>query len=69
MYVLKSLNMFDFLSLERHTDLGNDAKSVCISHCQLLFHKAFFFFFDFFPFVGPLLWHMEVSRLGVESEL
>ena len=24
---------------------------------------------DFFFFVGPHLWHMEVPRLGVESEL
>ena len=23
----------------------------------------------FFPFLGPLLWHMEVPRLGIESEL
>ena len=28
-----------------------------------------FFFFVFLPFLGPLLWHMEVPRLGVESEL
>uniref|UniRef100_A0A8D1DAL5 Uncharacterized protein n=1 Tax=Sus scrofa TaxID=9823 RepID=A0A8D1DAL5_PIG len=27
------------------------------------------FFFFFFCFLGPLLWHMEVPRLGVESEL
>ena len=27
------------------------------------------FFFFFFVFLGPLLWHMEVPRLGVESEL
>ena len=25
--------------------------------------------FYFFVFLGPYLWHMEVSRLGVESEL
>ena len=29
----------------------------------------FFFFFVFLPFLGLLLWHMEVPRLGVESEL
>ena len=28
-----------------------------------------FFFFVFLPFLGPLPWHMEVPRLGVESEL
>ena len=28
-----------------------------------------FFFFFFFVFLGQHLWHMEVPRLGVESEL
>ena len=28
-----------------------------------------FFFFVFLPFIGLLPWRMEVSRLGVESEL
>ena len=31
-------------------------------------HSSFFFFFVFFPFLGPLLWHMGVPRLGGESE-
>ena len=31
--------------------------------------KAFFFFFVFLPFLGLLPWHLEVLRLGVESEL
>ena len=26
---------------------------------------TFFFFFVFLPFLGPLLWHMKVPRLGV----
>ena len=44
-----------------------------------LFIKLIFFFFFFFLsfvfllllllFLGPLPWHMEVPRLGVESEL
>ena len=30
----------------------------------------FFFFLSFFkPFLGPIPWHMEIPRLGVESEL
>ena len=29
----------------------------------------FFLVFFFCYFFGPLLWHMEVPRLGVESEL
>ena len=28
-----------------------------------------FFFFLFFFFLGPQLWHMEVPRLGLKSEL
>ena len=28
-----------------------------------------FSFFSFFVFLGPYLWHMEVPRLEVESEL
>ena len=27
------------------------------------------FFFFFFDFLGPYLWHMEVPRLGVKSDL
>ena len=26
---------------------------------------SFFFFFVFLPFLEPLLWHIEVPRLGV----
>jgi len=33
--------------------------------CDLLF----FFFFVFLPFLGLLPWHMEIPRLGVQSEL
>ena len=29
----------------------------------------FFFFLSFYHFLGLLSWHMEVPRLGVESEL
>ena len=31
--------------------------------------KEVFYFFPFFFFLGPLLWHMEVPRLGINSEL
>ena len=30
---------------------------------------VFFLVFLFFVFLGPHLWHMEVPRLGVQSEL
>ena len=34
-----------------------------------LFSSNFFFFFVFLPFFWPLPQHMEVPRLGVQSEL
>ena len=34
-----------------------------------LIQKVPFLNFFFFFFLGPHLWHMEVPRLGVESEL
>ena len=34
-----------------------------------LFFCLFFLPFFFLPFLGLLPWHMEVPRLGVESEL
>ena len=37
------------------------------SHSQS--HQPFFFVVVFLPFLGPLPWHMEVPRLGVQSEL
>ena len=33
------------------------------------FHSFFFFFWSFLSFLGPHSWHMDVPRLGVESEL
>ena len=33
------------------------------------FFLSFFFFLVFLPFLGLFPWHMEVPRLGVESEL
>jgi len=32
-------------------------------------HDRTFFFFGLFVFLGLHWWHMEVPRLGVESEL
>ena len=37
-------------------------------HC-MCYEMGIFFFFVFLPFLGLLLWHMDVPRLGVESEL
>ena len=34
-----------------------------------LFIFIIFYFFVFLPFLGLFLWHMEVPRLGVKSEL
>ena len=35
------------------------------NHCTYFF----FFFLSFYHFLGLLSWHMEVPKLGVESEL
>ena len=44
-----------------------------LGFCYNLLHgrpiKSLFFFFLSFVFLGPPPWHMEVSRLGVKSEL
>ena len=40
-----------------------------VLNLSFLFFFFFFFFFVFLPFLGPLPWHMEVPRLGVQSEL
>ena len=39
---------------------------IIIVQCGFFF---LFFVLSFCCFFGPLLWHMEVPRLGVESEL
>ena len=39
------------------------------SLCALLHVVLCFFFFFLFVFLGPHLWHIEVPRLGVKSEL
>ena len=47
-------------------DTGGQAKKHCIED---LVGYIFFFFFFFLPFLGLLLQHVEVPKLGVESEL
>ena len=37
--------------------------------CFHFFNFDFSFFLSFLSFLGPHPWHMEVPRLGVESEL
>ena len=39
------------------------------STIELTGTRALAFLFVFFVFLGPHLWHMEVPRLGVESEV
>ena len=43
--------------------------STTLIECLAYVWDFFFFFFVFLPFLGPILRHMEVPRLGVESEL
>ena len=40
-----------------------------IASNEFLLMYFFSFLFVFLLFIGPLAWHMEVPRLGVESEL
>ena len=72
-----SLFIFCLVSLERLPPTLKIIKEFCqdfLKHldgfmvCIYLFIYYFFLFF-FFPFLGPLPWHMEVPRLGVETEL
>ena len=41
--------------------------SICIT--SIYGYSKENFFFVFLPFLAPLPWHMEIPRLGVESEL
>ena len=36
---------------------------------DLFIYLFIYLFIVSLPFLGPLLWHIEISRLGVESEL
>ena len=37
--------------------------------CYYYYYYYYYYYFVFWPFLGPLLQHMEVPRLGVQSEL
>ena len=44
-------------------------QEACISGAFLLFLFIYLFiYFVLLPFLGPLLWHMEIPRLGVKLE-
>ena len=43
--------------------------SLCLGVCFCFVDRFICIFFFFFSFLGPNLQHMEISRLGVESEL
>ena len=40
-----------------------------LRNTQSIISLSSFFFFVFLPFLGPLLQHMDVPRLGVKLEL
>ena len=54
-----------------HLGLSPSISDVFLYLSCFSFPFSFFFFFLFvlLPFLGPLLWHTEVPRLGVQSEL
>ena len=49
--------------------LTNNMKSKKPDTEEYTLHDSISITLFFFPFLGPLLWHMEVPRPGVESEL
>ena len=65
------------LSRQEKWEKGNKQKGIKAQEVMYLKTREivsvwtliFFFFFVFLPFLGPLLWHMEVLRLGVKLEL
>ena len=52
---------------KRQTMNGSSQKSEAKAITSTL--RLFFFSSVFLPFLGPLPWHVEVPRLGVDSEL
>ena len=68
-------NLFTHLSTEGH--FGCVSVLAIMNKASITIHVQVFvcvegrglFVFVFFPFLGPLPWHMQVPRLGVESEL
>ena len=50
------------------SSLPSLAPTRTLVHCDARF-LFFFLVCLFLSFLGPLLWHVEVPRLGVESEL
>lgn len=48
-----------------------DVRCLCNLYIEVLFHILFTigYYKIFFFFLGLLLWHMDIPRLGVESEL
>ena len=54
---------------EQENPTGRQFLRSQIKEQSLLTSMTFFFFFFFFVFLGPCPWHMQVPRLGVESEL
>ena len=54
------------LSITRNTHLCSAVPSAAQGHTCFFF---FLLFFCFLPFLGPLPWHMEVPRIGVQLEL
>ena len=46
-----------------------DAKFLIICNTKNILFLNKIFIFYFFVFLGPHPWHMEIPRLGIESEL
>ena len=59
----------DWVTLLYSRKLTEHCKPAIMEKIKIIFKKLKLFFFVFLPFLGPHPWHVEVARLGVESEL
>ena len=67
---LQSCCMFS-LPASHVSGTGSFSKRLCSERMEtgIQLNTLVFVFVFYFCFLGPHLWHMEVPRLGVESEL
>ena len=66
-FEMSHLNFITFPYTAEHQTVGPAPKNFLEVFLKIL--SIFSSHFFFFVFLGPHLWHMEVPRLGVESEL
>ena len=58
-----------YYNLTSHVEAHTPKILKYTKHYTYTYISELFIYFVFLPFLGPLLRHMEVPRLGVKSEL